>query len=219
MSWSDSLECEPWAVLLPGKTICILHFQSDSIQISTQMNGGGGERATFLLNRFEQKRKKKRKPTHTGNVLEHTYTHTSLSGYFKSFYRTNGLSVISSLINPSHNPRLVVSTGEQEGARFSLSASRRSTPLGLNASGPPCWQHLEAYFHLQYAAIRDIPYVKTHTMHGQQTEAVRGRPRFGEFGGRDREEGAKKMSPRHERAKRKTACACTSCAICERGGG
>lgn len=32
-------------------------------------------------------------------------------------------------------------------------------PVVLNTSGPLCWQHLEAHFHLQYAAIRELPYV------------------------------------------------------------
>lgn len=37
-------------------------------------------------------------------------------------------------------------------------------PVVLNASGPLCWQHLEACFHLQYAAIRELPYVNVHNV-------------------------------------------------------
>lgn len=48
--------------------------------------------------------------------------------------------------------------------RFSLSGRRAEAlhPVVQNASGPLCRQHLEAYFHLKYAAIRELPYVSTH---------------------------------------------------------
>lgn len=54
---------------------------------------------------------------------------------------------------------------KKAGARFSLSgqhAAETLHPVVLNASGSLCWQHLEAYFQFQYAAIRELPYVITY---------------------------------------------------------
>lgn len=54
---------------------------------------------------------------------------------------------------------------KKAGARFSLlgqHAAETLHPVVLNASGSLYWQHLEAYFQFQYAAIRELPYVITY---------------------------------------------------------
>lgn len=76
---------------------------------------------------------------------------------------------------------------KKAGARFSLSgqhAAETLHPVVLNASGSLCWQHLEAYFQFQYAAIRELPYVITYNAwktSGDEERLIEGKKKIGVF--------------------------------------